>query len=71
MATRECSEAASGVMWSILEQDVMLGFSAQMLHRYMEGAQRVGVRFWLALSCAHPEMESRARDCSAERQQEK
>jgi hypothetical protein len=40
MATRECNEAASGVMWSILEQDVMLGFSAQMLHLRMEGALR-------------------------------
>jgi hypothetical protein len=36
MASSECGEAASGVSSRVLEEDVVLGFGAEMLHRGME-----------------------------------
>lgn len=36
MSVRECSEGVSGVAWSVLEEDVMLGFGTQMLHSWVE-----------------------------------
>jgi hypothetical protein len=42
MAARECGEAASGVACSVLEEDVMLGFSAQMRHGCVESEPRIG-----------------------------
>jgi len=36
MASSECGETASGVSSRVLEEDVVLGFGAEMLHRAME-----------------------------------
>jgi hypothetical protein len=36
MTSSECSEGASGVMWSVVEEDVMLGFGADMRHGGVE-----------------------------------
>jgi hypothetical protein len=36
MSVRECSEGVSGVTWSVLEEDVMLGFGTEMLHCCVE-----------------------------------
>jgi hypothetical protein len=32
MAGSECGEAACSVVWSVLEEDVVLGFGAEMRH---------------------------------------
>ena len=42
MATGEGVEAASGIVWSILEEDVMLGFGAEMLHGRVESEPSQG-----------------------------
>jgi hypothetical protein len=36
MASSQSGEAASGVVWSVLEEDVMLGLSAEMRHGRVE-----------------------------------
>jgi hypothetical protein len=40
MASSECGEAASGVSGRVLEENVVLGFGAEMLHRGMERGTR-------------------------------
>ena len=39
VATSERNEAASGVMWSVLEEDVMLGFGAEVRHGVVGGSE--------------------------------
>jgi hypothetical protein len=36
VASSECGEAASGVVWRVLEEDVMLGLGAEMRHGCVE-----------------------------------
>jgi hypothetical protein len=52
MAMRECSEAASSVIWSVLAEDVMLGFSTQLLHVCADRERREGGCFSEPLRCA-------------------
>jgi hypothetical protein len=39
MAAGERFEAASGVVWSVLEEDVMLGLGAELRHGCMESGR--------------------------------
>jgi hypothetical protein len=36
VTTSECDEAASGVAWSVLKEDVMLDFGAEVRHGVVE-----------------------------------
>jgi hypothetical protein len=36
MASSECGEAASSVVWRVLEEDMMLGLGAEMRHGCLE-----------------------------------
>jgi hypothetical protein len=56
VAARERSEATSGVARSVLEEDVVLGFSAEVRHCYEENGLRVGES--VAQSCALSARES-------------